>query len=135
MSSAVSHLTTHNSHPVPLAAWDSRPETIAVTATEPQWLYQFLPGPRPELATEPEAWTDDDERIAGDHFAYLRQALADELLILAGRSQDGIGPAIVVFKAPDEATALAFMNNDPFVSSNLFEASLHPYVAALIRLP
>jgi uncharacterized protein YciI len=106
-----------------------------MSATESQWLYQFLPGPRPELATDPEAWTEDDERIAGEHLAYLQRALADEMLILAGRSQDGIGPAIVVFKAPDEAEALEFMNNDPFVSSGLFGASLHPYVAALIRLP
>ena len=27
-----------------------------------QFLYHFVPGDRPELATEPNAWTDDDER-------------------------------------------------------------------------
>jgi hypothetical protein len=39
-----------------------------------QFLYQFGPGPRPELATEPEAWTPEDEQIGTAHFAYLTQA-------------------------------------------------------------
>ena len=99
----------------------------------PQWLYAFLPGPRPELATDPAAWTEEDERIADRHFAYLQQALADGVLVVAGRSQDGIGPAIVVFEAPDEASAREFMNGDPFVANGLFDASLHPYRTALIR--
>lgn len=54
---------------------------------------------------------------------------------MAGRSQDGIGPAIVVFEASDEETARAFMEADPFVSSGLFAASLHPYRVALMRRP
>ena len=99
----------------------------------PQWLYHFLPGPRPELATEPEAWTVEDERVAAAHFAHLEQALADGILILAGRSQDGVGPAIVIFEAADESSAREFMESDPFVSSGLFGASLHPYRAALFR--
>ena len=99
----------------------------------PQWLYMFLPGDRPELATDPEAWTEEDEQIAGRHFAHLQQALADGVLVMAGRSQDGIGPAIVVFEAADRDKATAFMNADPFVSSGLFGASLHPYRAALMR--
>jgi uncharacterized protein YciI len=99
----------------------------------PQWIYQFTPGLRPELATMPEAWTADDERVAAAHFAYLRRALDDGVLLLAGRSQDGVGPAIVVFEAEDETAARAFMEGDPFVASGLFGASLHPYRAALMR--
>lgn len=103
------------------------------TSTVPQWLYVFLPGRRPELATDPEAWTPEDEAVAGRHFAYLQQALADGRLVLAGRCQDGVGPAIVIFEATDEPAARDFMNGDPFVSSGLFGASLHPYRAALMR--
>ncbi len=104
-----------------------------MTAATPQWLYVFEDGPRPELATDPDAWTHEDERIAQQHFAYLQAALADGRLIMAGRSQDGIGPAIVVFEAADEATAISFMESDPFVAHGLFGASLHPYRTALIR--
>lgn len=99
----------------------------------PQWLYMFLPGPRPELATDPDAWAEDDERVAGRHFVYLQKALADGILVLAGRSQDGIGPAIVVFEAENKQAARSFMESDPFVSSGMFGASLHPYRAALMR--
>ena len=99
----------------------------------PQWLYYFLPGPRPELSTDPDAWTKDDERVGAAHFAHLQQALAEQVLILAGRSQDGIGPAVVIFEAVDEKAAYAFMESDPFVSSGLFGASLHPFRAALVR--
>lgn len=98
-----------------------------------QWLYHFLPGPRPELFTDPEAWTEDDERVATAHFAHLRHALDEGLLILAGRSQDGIGPALVILEAEDEEAARAFMESDPFVSGGLFGASLHPFRAALRR--
>lgn len=101
----------------------------------PQWLYHFLPGTRPELFTDPEAWTEDDDRVATAHFAHLQQALNKGLLILAGRSQDGIGPALVIFEADDEDAARSFMESDPFVSSGLFGASLHPFRAALRRGP
>jgi uncharacterized protein YciI len=98
-----------------------------------QFLYQFGPGPRPELATEPEAWTPEDEHVGAAHFAYLTQATKDGVLILAGRSQDGVGPAIVIFEAESESHARQFMEADPFIARGLFTASLHPFNAALMR--
>ena len=47
-------------------------------------------------------------------------------------SQDGIGPAIVIFRAESEDGARQFMEEDPFVSHGLFRASLHPFRAALV---
>ncbi len=99
----------------------------------PQFIYVFTSGPRPELATEPEAWTESDEAIAEDHFSYLRQATEDGAVILAGRSQDGIGPAIVILEAASEAEARRFMEQDPFVASGLFGADLHEFRVALQR--
>jgi uncharacterized protein YciI len=98
-----------------------------------EWLYRFLPGDRPELATDPDAWTEADRRISAEHFGYLQAAHAAGVVVLAGRSQDGIGPAIVVFEAEDEAAARRFMEADPFVASGLFGASLHPFRSALLR--
>lgn len=98
-----------------------------------QFLYQFLPGNRPDLATNPELWTSRDEKVAADHFQYLSQATNSGRVILAGRSQDGVGPAIVIFEAADEADAREFMEADPFVAEQLFRAELHPFRASLVR--
>ncbi len=99
-----------------------------------QYIYQIGSGPRPELATDPEAWSADDEQIGVDHYEYLRAATEDGVVILAGRSQDGIGPAIVIFEAESPEAANAFMEADPFVSTGLFTASVHPFNVALQRV-
>lgn len=98
-----------------------------------QFLYYFTPGSRPELFSDPDAWTEDDSAIASAHFAYLKQAAENGVLILAGRSQDGIGPAVVIIEVESEEAAQKFMGNDPFVREGLFGASLHPFQAALMR--
>ncbi len=98
-----------------------------------QFLYVFLPGHRPELATDPQAWTEDDEQIMSDHFAYLRTGSQQGTVVMAGRSQDGIGPAIVILEVESEGEARRFMESDPFVASGLFGASLHPFRIALSR--
>jgi len=98
----------------------------------PQFLYQFDPI-RPELVTNPDAWTVEEVGIGKAHFAYLEKATEDGIVLLAGRSQDGVGPAIVIFEAESEQAAQKFMENDPFVSSGLMRASLHPFRASLLR--
>ncbi len=98
-----------------------------------QFLYYFGPGPRPELATNPDAWTPEDEQVAAGHFAYLKQATGEGVVVLAGRSQDGVGPAIVIIEVDDEAAARRFMESDPFISEGLFTASLHSFRVALQR--
>ena len=101
-------------------------------SAETQFLYQFHPGDRPELGTDPSAWTEADDGIFTEHYERLREATEAGRVILAGRSQDGIGPAIVIFRAESENDARRFMEEDPFVSSGLFRASLHPFRAALV---
>ena len=97
-----------------------------------QFIYHFEPI-RPELVTDPDSWTEEDNRIGAAHFAYLQKATQDGIVLLAGRSQDGIGPAIVIFEADSEEAARSFMENDPFVADGLMRASLHPFRAALVR--
>jgi uncharacterized protein YciI len=97
-----------------------------------QFIYIFDPV-RPELVTDPDAWTEEDTCIARDHFSYLTRATEEGIVILAGRSTDGDGPAVVVFEAPTETEARQFMENDPFVAGGLMRASLHPFRAALVR--
>ncbi len=105
-----------------------------MTTDDPQqFLYRFLPGDRPELATNPEVWTDDDRRIGSEHFAYLEAGAARGVVVMAGRSQDGIGPAIVILETATESEARRFMEHDPFVANGLFGAALHPFRVALQR--
>lgn len=96
------------------------------------YIYRFEPV-RPELITDPDAWTEDDIRIAEAHYAYLKQATEDGIVLLAGRSLDGEGPAVVIFDVDSEEDARRFMQNDPFVANGLMHASLHPFRAAFIR--
>ncbi|MGI9648697.1 MAG: YciI family protein [Acidimicrobiia bacterium] len=98
-----------------------------------QYLYVFLAGDRPELATDLTAWTEDDELISAEHFAYLSAGVAEGTVVMAGRSQDGIGPAIVILEVQSEEDASQFMEGDPFLTSGLFRASLHPFRTALQR--
>jgi uncharacterized protein YciI len=102
------------------------------TEAKLQFIYQFDPV-RPELVTDPDAWTEEDVRIGQAHFAYLKQATEEGTVILAGRSTDGVGPAIVVIEAESEEAAQEFMENDPFVAGGLMRARVHPFRAALVR--
>ena len=97
-----------------------------------QWLYHFQIGDRPELA-EPDGWTEKDNLVALDHLAYLEKGAQEGVVILAGRSQDGIGPAIVIVETKNEEKAIEFRDNDPFVKNGLFIGSLHPYRVAVSR--
>jgi len=97
-----------------------------------QFIYHFDPI-RPELVTDPDAWTEEDLSVGEAHFAYLKGATEDGIVLLAGRSLDGVGPAIVILEAETEEAAQKFMENDPFVASGLMRASLHPFRAALVR--
>ena len=97
-----------------------------------QFIYTIQPV-RPELATDPDAWTEEERHIAERHFAYLKKATEAGIVLLAGRSPDGVGPAIVVFEASSEDEARHFMENDPFMASGLMQGRLHPFRAALVR--
>ena len=97
-----------------------------------QFIYVFDPV-RPELVTDPNAWTEEDTRIAREHFSYLQRATQNGIVILAGRSLDGEGPAVVIFEADSEESGRSFMQTDPFVAGGLMRATLHPFRAALVR--
>ena len=97
-----------------------------------QFIYLFE-AVRPELVTDPDAWTERDNEIAAAHLSYLQRATEAGIVVLAGRSQDGVGPALVIIEVDSEADARRFMEEDPFVANGLMRARLHPYRAALVR--
>jgi uncharacterized protein YciI len=95
-----------------------------------QWLYRIVPT-RPDMVGHP---TDDEQRIVGEHFAYLVRLRDEGTLILAGRTQEQTGTfGVTIFEADDEPAARAVVDADPAVAAGLFAASLHPYRVAVAR--
>jgi uncharacterized protein YciI len=81
------------------------------------------------------AWTKEDHAVALRHFERLKAAAEHGPVILAGRTEEAADKTfgIVIFEAPDEKAARAFMENDPAVKSGLMTADLHPYMIAVQR--
>jgi len=117
------------------AADDPNPTAaVAAPAPLPQWLYVLRLVPR---LHDEQAWTDADNATIGRHFQHLKDATAARKVILAGRTTEAGDRTfgLVIFEAPDEATARRFMDSDPAVVGGLMTATLHPYAIALQRKP
>lgn len=94
------------------------------------WLYRIVPT-RPGMVADP---TADEQRIVGEHFAYLLGLKERGILILAGRTQEDVGTfGITIFEASDAEAAHEVMAGDPAVAAGVFTASLHPYAVAVAR--
>jgi len=78
-----------------------------------------------------EAPTPEEEAVMDEHYAYLKAAAGNGQIILAGPCLDQTF-GLVVFRAADEASAQAFMFNDPSVKKNIMAAELHPMRVSLI---
>ncbi len=83
--------------------------------------HEFFDTPTPLEATVMDA-----------HYAYLKQATTDGVVLLAGPCLDETF-GLVVMTADSEAAARAFMLTDPAVKSNVMMAELHPMKVSLIR--
>ncbi|MFO7609006.1 MAG: YciI family protein [Candidatus Krumholzibacteriia bacterium] len=100
----------------------------------PQFVYRLHPVRPGMLADGP---TADEERIIGEHFAYLQDLAARGTVKLAGRTLT-TGPetfGICILEAADEATARAVMEGDPAVRHGVMTAELFPFRIALWGAP
>lgn len=94
-----------------------------------QWLY-FIHAPREDFAA---TMTDSEQAVWGEHVQLLTRRLEEGSLILAGPTLGAINTGICVFEAPDEAAALAYMNEDPTIASGIAKGELRPFRAAFLR--
>ncbi|MFH2037164.1 MAG: YciI family protein [Candidatus Zixiibacteriota bacterium] len=91
------------------------------------YLIKYRP-PRPTFNIDA---TDEESNIIGQHFSYLQDLLAKDILVMAGRADDAhLGIAII--KAESFETAEHIMNNDPAVKNNIFTGELHLFRLALM---
>ena len=97
-----------------------------------QFVYVLRPVP---ALRDPEAWTEREERVVGDHFRRLQALLAEGRLILAGKTNDLDARTfgLVIFEASSDEEARAIMASDPAVAEGIMTAELFPYRIALCR--
>ena len=103
---------------------------MAVEDETNQYIYHFQPV---RAGFDPESMTRQEAAAAERHYAYLKAATERRRVLLAGRSLDAEGPALVIIEAESPEAARGFMENDPFVAEGVMRASLHPFRAALVR--
>jgi uncharacterized protein YciI len=96
-----------------------------------QYLYKVQPA-RPEMLGD--GATPEEEAIVDEHYEYIKDLLAQGVLILAGRTlnSDPTGFGIVIFKAGSLPEAIHIMGKDPAVSKGVMLADLFPYRVALL---
>ncbi len=75
--------------------------------------------------------TEEDQKIIGEHFLYLKNLLEEKILILAGPELNAKF-GIVVFEAGTEGIAKEIMLNDPAVKKKVFSAELFPFSVSLL---
>lgn len=94
------------------------------------WVYLIVGFNREDLIS---TMTEDEKAVIGEHFTYLQRLTLDGQVVLAGPCTDMKGPGIVVFHAPEEASARRIMESDPAVRAGIFKAELHPMRLSLLR--
>ena len=93
----------------------------------PYYIYLIHPL-RHEFFEQP---TPAEEAAMQAHFEYLKQAMEEEIVLLAGPCLDDTF-GLVVFQVADEDAARAFMYQDPSVQANVMMAELHPFCLSLL---
>jgi uncharacterized protein YciI len=81
-----------------------------------------------------EGFTEAERATQIRHEAYLTHAVAEGVVLLAGRTKtaDSSAFGIVVIAASDEKEARRIMNSDPMVAEGLGIARLFPYKIAYL---
>jgi uncharacterized protein len=87
------------------------------------WLL-FLRPHRPEMPFEP---TEEEERIVGEHFEYLKRLRGEGKLLVAGPSPvEGDTIGIAIYELDDEDEVRALVAADPAVVSGIMIPELRP---------
>jgi uncharacterized protein YciI len=97
-------------------------------------MHQFLYRIRPtRIGMLTEGPTEQEVKIVGEHFEYLRRLVAAGTVLMAGRTlnRDKRTFGIVVFVAESEARAAEYVRDDPAVKCGVMQAELFPFHVAL----
>lgn len=95
-----------------------------------EFLYTIKPTRAELLKDGP---TPEEQRVIELHFNYLKDLTENNVVILAGRTQneDSTSFGIVIYKASSEEKAKEIMENDPAVEKGIFSSKLFPFKVSL----
>jgi uncharacterized protein YciI len=77
--------------------------------------------------------TDAERRVWGEHWARMQRLQPEGRIILVGPTLGPHNTGICVFEAADEASAQAFMEEDPAIASGIGRGELRPFRVSLLR--
>jgi uncharacterized protein YciI len=94
----------------------------------PQYIYILQLTPH---YTNEANWTDDANRIVGEHFAYLTGLYEKGVVKFVGKTEYGVehpdNRGIAIFEAADMGEATRIMQNDPCIINGVMTAKVHPF--------
>ena len=96
-----------------------------------EYIYRIQPSRHDMLES---GLTQEEERIVGEHFDYLKELWEKKSVVLAGRTlnTDASAFGIVILRVESENKAREIMQNDPAVKHGVMTAELFPYRIALM---
>ena len=94
-----------------------------------EWIY-FLHSPRLDFAA---TISPEEEKVFGEHFAYLKKLHESQVLILAGPTLGSVNTGVVIFRAPDEDAARRIMNDDPTIREKIVTGELRRFHVSLVE--
>ncbi len=97
----------------------------------PQFMYRIRPRRSAMLSDGP---TPHEERVIGEHFAYLQALCGANIVLFVGRTTqaDDTTFGIVVLEVADAELANKVMEADPAVREDVMWAELFPFRIALV---
>jgi uncharacterized protein len=77
--------------------------------------------------------TASEQALVAEHFAYLQNLNAQDVIILVGRTltTDENTMGLTIFRAESEDSARRIMDGDPAVKKGLMTATLYPFKVVL----
>jgi uncharacterized protein YciI len=77
--------------------------------------------------------TEAESEVWGRHFVRLQRLLAEGTMILVGPTLGPVNTGIAIFEAPDRASAIRLMNEDPVIAEGFARGELRPFRVSLMR--
>ena len=93
------------------------------------WIY-FIHPPRDDFA---ETMTEAEQEAWGRHWVRIQRLYLEGRILLVGPTLGRVNTGLCVFEAPDEASALALMNEDPAIAEGFATGELRPFQVSLLR--
>jgi uncharacterized protein YciI len=94
-----------------------------------EWIY-FIHPPRDDFGA---TMTEAEQEAWGRHWVRLMRLFEEGRVLLVGPTLGRVNTGLCVFEAPDEAAALAFMNEDPTIAEGFARGELRPMRVSLLR--